>query len=146
MRIVKTAVLTAALVGAATAAFASEADVKFRKANMEIVGGHMQSIVPILKGEVAHKDQLAYHARGIAEAAKASVAAFKVEAMDGETTAKQDIWSNWEKFEGGLTMMGEKASVLATAAEGDDMAAIGAAVQELGKTCKGCHDNFREKK
>lgn len=144
MRIVKTVALTAALIGAATVVHASEADVKYRQANMEVIGGHMHSIVPILKGEVAHKDQLAAHARGLAEAAKLAPAAFKVEAMEGKTTAKKDIWANWDKFEGGLNMMGEKATAVAAAADSGDMGAVGAAVQELGKTCKGCHDDFRE--
>jgi len=146
MRIVKTAALAAVFAGIATAAVASEADVKFRKANMEVIGGHMHSIVPIVKGEVPHKAQLKAHALGIVAAGKMAPAAFKAEAMEGETTATKDIWANWDKFEGGMNTMTERAQALADAADTDDMAAIGAAVQELGKTCKGCHDNFREKK
>ncbi len=146
MRFVKTAALAAALVGVATVATASEADVKYRMANMEIIGGHMHSIVPIIKGEVEHKAQLKAHALGIVAAGKMAPAAFKSDSMGADTTAKADIWTNWEKFEGGLNAMTERAQELADAADTGDMAAIGAAVQGLGKTCKGCHDNFREKK
>lgn len=36
------------------------------------------------------------------------------------------------------------AAGLVAAAEGGDMAAIGTAFKEMGKACKGCHDQFRE--
>lgn len=147
MRIVKSIALAAVLSAVAGGAFAAdeEALVKYRQATMEVVGGHMHGIVPALKGEVPFKEYIAAHAKGIADIADISKAAFKDKAMAGKTTATEDIWANWEKFAGGMDMMKEKATVLAQAADAGDMGAIGAAVQDLGKTCKGCHDNFRKK-
>jgi cytochrome c556 len=140
----RTVCCTVCALGLASAASASEADVKYRQANMEVIGGHMHSIVPIVKGEVRHMGQLKAHAEGIAAASKLAPDAFKIEAMEGKTTAKKTIWTDWDTFADGLDKMGAAASKLAEVADSGDMAAIGPAVQSLGKTCKGCHDDFRE--
>lgn len=148
MRTVKTiAVAAAALALGTGAALADDAAVKFRKANMEIIGGHMHSIVAIVKGEVPHKDQLAAHAAGLAAAADLSAAAFKAETMGDKekTTAKAEIWQDWDTFAQGLDKMTAEATKLAEVAGSGDMGAIGAQVQNVGKTCKGCHDDFRKK-
>ena len=58
-----------------------------------------------------------------------------------KTTADAKIWSDWAKFEEGMMEL-EKA--------GQAMASAGAnatfdEVKALGATCKGCHDDFRDK-
>lgn len=152
MHFLKTFALAAAVavpVLAAGQASAADEDavVKFRKNNMEIVGGAMHNIVAQLKGEAPVKDQIAAYAAIMADAAKLSPAAFKDKAMGMEerTTAKEDIWANWDKFEGGLQKFETETAKLAQVAASGDMGAVGAQLQEVGKTCKGCHDNFRKK-
>lgn len=61
-----------------------------------------------------------------------------------EMKAKPEIWKQPKEFKAGQAAMAEQAAKLANIAEGSDPAAIRAQWQTLGKTCKGCHDKFRE--
>jgi cytochrome c556 len=63
---------------------------------------------------------------------------------DIETLAKPDIWQQPAEFKAGQVAMSEQAGKLAKVANSDDVGAIKAQWQALGKTCKGCHDKFRE--
>jgi cytochrome c556 len=61
-----------------------------------------------------------------------------------EMKAKADIWKRPAEFKAGQVAMAEQAGKLAKIAAGSDAAAIKSQWQALGKTCKGCHDKFRE--
>jgi cytochrome c556 len=61
-----------------------------------------------------------------------------------ETKAKPEIWKQPAEFKAGQAAMGEQAAKLAKVVAGDDAGAIKAQWQALGKTCKSCHDKFRE--
>lgn len=145
MRTLKIAVVAAALVASVSgAAFANDAAVKYRIANMEVIGGHMHSIVPIIKGEVPHKDELVVHAKGLAAAAALTANAFKEQATGGKSEAKPEIWTKWTDFEAGANKMKVEAEKLAEVAASGDSAAIGAQLGALSKTCKSCHDSFKK--
>lgn len=145
MRTFKIAVVAAAVLASVSgAAQANEAAVKYRMANMEIIGGHMHSIVPIVKGEVPNKDDLVIHAKGLAAAAALTASAFKEKATGGKSEAKPEVWTKWTEFEADANKMKTEADKLAEVAAAGDMAAIGAQLGALGKTCKGCHDEFKK--
>jgi cytochrome c556 len=61
-----------------------------------------------------------------------------------ETQAKPLIWKQPAEFKAGQAALSEEAAKLAKVAAGSDTAAIKAQWQSLGKTCKGCHDKYRE--
>jgi len=61
-----------------------------------------------------------------------------------ETAAKPEIWQKPAEFKAGQTAMAEQAAKLAQVAAGTDVKAIRAEWQALGRTCKSCHDKFRE--
>ncbi|BBB31020.1 c-type cytochrome [Neptunomonas japonica] len=63
----------------------------------------------------------------------------------GDTDAKSEIWENKAEFDKGMDALAENAAALAVAAQSGDMSVIKPAFGQLGKTCKGCHDDFREK-
>jgi cytochrome c556 len=63
---------------------------------------------------------------------------------DIETLAKPEIWQQPAEFTAGQAAMSEQAAKLAKATGGNDLGAIKAQWQALGKTCKGCHDKYRE--
>jgi cytochrome c556 len=63
---------------------------------------------------------------------------------DIETLARPAIWQQPTQFKAGQVAMSEHAGKLAKVASGEDLGAIRAQWQALGKTCKGCHDKFRE--
>lgn len=148
MRVFQALALGAALLSTtAGAAFAADADVvKYRQNNMEIIGGHMGSIAAIVKGEVSNMDQLEAHAKGLSAAAALSEGAFKTKAQSKDSTSKDDLWNDWAKVAEGFKALQTKADALAVAAAGGDKGAIGAALGDVGKSCKGCHDAYRVKK
>ena len=134
--------------GVALAESDPDSAIQYRKAVMGAVGSNMKGSALIIQGKVDFKANLAGHAHAISEAAKLAPAAFK-QNTDGKgsekTTANSKVWSDWGDFEAGLKKLQEEAAKLAMIAEYGDMAAAGAQLGALGKTCKGCHDDFRDK-
>ena len=62
----------------------------------------------------------------------------------GKTDAKAEIWQKPEDFMAKSTAFTAAARAFNVAAQGSDLAAIRAAHGTMGKTCKGCHDLYRE--
>lgn len=67
----------------------------------------------------------------------------------GESTAtlsdkaKPEIWVDRDKFKQGTVNLEEKTQMLAQAAQSADLEKIKLAVGAVGKSCKSCHDTFR---
>ena len=148
------AVIGAVAVGAFSVLAVAAADtapdnaIKYRKAVMSAVGANMNGVVMIAKGDVEHKDAIEEHARMLAEAAKLSPAAFR-QNTDGKgkekTTAKAKVWDDWADFEKGLKVFAEESAKLASLAESGDMDGLRSQIGKVGKTCKSCHDDYRDK-
>ncbi|MFC7537329.1 c-type cytochrome [Sphingomonas sp. GCM10030256] len=62
----------------------------------------------------------------------------------GKTEAKSEIWKQPEQFAAGMRDFRQAAAAFQQAASGSDLSAMKAAHADLGKTCKSCHDRFRE--
>ena len=60
-----------------------------------------------------------------------------------KTGAKPEIWQDPKDFAAKLAAFQKAASPFATAASGNDLAAIKAHYADLGGTCKACHDKYR---
>ena len=63
----------------------------------------------------------------------------------GKTDAKAEIWQKPDDFAAKAKDFEAAAAAFKTAAQGNDVAAIRAAQGNLGKSCKACHDLYREK-
>lgn len=63
----------------------------------------------------------------------------------GKTDAKAEIWQKPEDFAAKAGDFEKASAAFRTAAQGNDVAAIRAAHADLGKSCKACHDIYREK-
>lgn len=61
----------------------------------------------------------------------------------GKTGAKMDIWEKPQDFGAKLTEFQAAAQAFDKVASGSDVAAIKAAFDNLGKSCKACHDSYR---
>ncbi|MFA5631877.1 MAG: cytochrome c [Porticoccaceae bacterium] len=118
--------------------------VEYRDNGMEILGGHMGSIVAIVKGEVPYASELAYHADALAAAAPTVLTMFEIEAMSDDSDALPKIWQQWADFEKAARKLETASADLAAAVASGERGAIGAALGEVGKSCKGCHDEFVE--
>lgn len=61
------------------------------------------------------------------------------------TKAKPEIWSKPDDFKAKMAAFQTAAAKLADAAKSGNLDAVKAAVPDVGKACKACHDDYREK-
>jgi len=123
----------------------SEGIIKYRKNVMKSSGGHMGAIVDILKNDLPLQAHILDHARSIQQNSKMTLAMFPKGTGIGNTKAKPAIWENWSKFESAVQDFERESAKLAKVAESGDMEALAKQVRATGKTCGGCHRNFRKR-
>lgn len=141
---------TVALAGLATALpaaaqFAKPEDaIKYRKAGMTMMAAHFGRVAAMANGRVPFDAKAAAENAEIATAlSKLPYAGFMAGTDKGDTKAKPEIWSDADKFRTAITRMQDEMVKLNAAAKGGNIDAIKAASGEVGKACKGCHDDFR---
>lgn len=61
---------------------------------------------------------------------------------NANSRAKEDVFKDAAKFKAGSDALLVEVGKLVTAARSGDQAAVGAAVQGVGKSCNSCHDGF----
>jgi len=118
-----------------------------RKALMKQVGGATKTSVEMIKGEKPYDAAAAASAAAtISKNWSAFVGLFpETSKTGGETTASPKIWTDTKGFEAkGVVMAKAGAEAAEAASKGAD--AFKTAFGEVTKTCKGCHDVYREKK
>ncbi len=123
--------------------------IKYRQSVLKAIGGHTGAIVAVVKGEVSYVGDVAAHARGIHEMSKLLPGLFpEGTGRDNypETRALPALWNDRAKFEASAKDLQVQSAKLAAVAEGGDLAAIGAQLENLGKACGSCHKPFRAKK
>lgn len=136
--------LTIAALLVSQMAFAdAEGEIGYRQGVMTSVGGHMKSIVTILKKGV-HTGDLSFHAKAMADLATIVPEIFPAGSGDGKTEALPAIWKKSGEFKKAMQEFVDAANGFNTAVSGGDMSKVGPAIQALGHSCKNCHDNFRE--
>ena len=123
----------------------SKGIIKYRQNVMKATGGHMGAIVDILKNRLPLADHIVDHARSIQQNSKMTLAMFPKGTGLGNTKAKPAIWENWSKFESAVQDFERESAKLAKVAESGDIEALAKQVRATGKTCGGCHRNFRQR-
>ena len=58
--------------------------------------------------------------------------------------AKDEIWLQWDDFVGAIHSFDQVAQALIEAAATEDPRVMGSAFKEMTKSCKSCHQQFRE--
>ena len=109
---------------------------------MKSIGGHMSSMATILKNQV-HMEDLVMHSRGLAGLADIAPEVFPEGSNIEKSKALPAIWENPVEFSKAMDRFIEAAEGMASAAGTEDMSEIGPAIQTLGGSCKGCHDDFK---
>ena len=90
-------------------------------------------------------EQFAHHAKSFLAVAPLAAEGF-IEGSDfGETSAKDELWENLDDVNQRFVAMTEAAEKL-VAASGGELSDAKAAFGAVAKSCKGCHDNYREKR
>ncbi len=119
---------------------------KQRHEDYEKIGDAMKVISRELKGDSPNLASVRAGAATIAQLAPQVQSWFPAGTGPdvGKTEARAEIWQKPEDFAAKSRDFTEAAAAFQTAAQGSDLAAIRAAQANLGKSCKACHDSYRE--
>jgi cytochrome c556 len=133
------------MIGAATAQNDAGA-IKYRQSIMKGVGGHTGAIALIVKKNNPNRNHLATHAHALEGLVGMINDAFAPKTSGGETRAKAKVWTDAEGFKDAASDAQVAAKAFHEAVGSGNDAEIDAKLDSLLKTCKGCHDEYREKK
>ena len=138
--------LSTTLVAQAQDADPKKEAVKYRQSVMKIVGWNFKPMGAMVKGERPFDAKaFAAHAKDLAAVSSVDILAGFPEDTDGpDSKAKAEIWLKWDDFKKKMSDMTRETAKLAEVAKGGDEAAMKKQFGETGKTCKGCHDDFKE--
>ena len=130
----------------AAAQFAKPEDaIKYRKAGMTVMAAHFGRVAGMAQGKIPFDAKVAAQNAEVAAFMSAlPFAGFGPGTDKGETRAKPEIWAEMDKFNAGAKKMQDEMAKLNVAAKSGSLDAIKAAAGEVGKTCKGCHDDYRK--
>lgn len=123
----------------------AENQIRYRQAVMKAIGGHMGASSLIVRGKVSRRDQLKVHADGLLSLSQDIPRLFPEDSDFGDTLAKEAIWEKWDAFRKAAEESRTGIENFADAVEAGDDSALAAAFREVGKGCKGCHEDFRQK-
>lgn len=139
-----------AALSASALAFAQakpEQQIEYRKAAMTVTARSMGPLSAMAKGDAPFNKEVAVrHAEVIATLSDLPLLAGAYgPGTDKGASHKSDpkVWSEPEKFKAAYDKFTVAAKVLPAAA--GDLKTLQVALGELGKTCKGCHDDYRMK-
>lgn len=139
--------LAGALAMASTVAVAVKPEdaIDYRQGVFQAIKWHFGTMGAMVKGKMDYDaDDFTRRAEIVSQLSHLPWEGFVEGSYSGDTDALPAIADNWGKFEGGSNMLMEKTAALAAAAKTGDMDQIRPAFGEVGKTCKGCHDNFKD--
>jgi cytochrome c556 len=139
------AVTLACLVGAGIA-FAEGSLGDQREAAMKAIGGSTAQLAGIAKGSKPYDAAVVKTSLETINATiKTFPALFPVDKPDDDGHAKATIWENMDDFKAHAAKLeADSATLLAQLPA--DQAAVGAALETLGKDCGACHQTYRLKK
>lgn len=119
--------------------------VKYRQSGMVEMANHFGRIGAMVNGRAPYDAAAATaNAEIVATLSRLPFAGF----VDGTASTEKGkasgkIWSDRGKFDAGARKMQEETAKLLAAARTQNLDNIKAAFGEAGKTCKGCHDEYR---
>jgi cytochrome c556 len=119
--------------------------IKYRKAAFTLMANHFGRIGAMVNNKSPFDAKAAAeNAELLTHLAALPAAGFVAGTDKGETRAKPEIWTEADKFKGGMTKMQDEMSKLNAAAKTGDLAQLKTAFGAAAQTCKACHDNYRK--
>jgi cytochrome c556 len=148
--LVATAATLAALISLPAAAqFQKPEDaIKYRQSALTVMANHLGRIGAMAQGRAPFDAAAAAaNAQIVVTMSKLPWVAFAEGTDKGmPTRAKPEIWKEQAKFKDLQGKMQGEAEKLEAAAKSGNLDSIKAAVGDIGKACKACHDDFRAEK
>jgi cytochrome c556 len=123
----------------------AEDAIQYRQSVFQTYKWHFGAMGAMVRGKVPYDAaQFKHHAEALAAVAPLAAEGF-IEGSDmGDTAAKDELWENLSDLNERFDELTSAATKLA-AASGGELDAVKGAFGAVGKGCKGCHDNYREK-
>ena len=119
--------------------------VKQRQAGMTMVGKYWVPIAGMASGKTPfNAETVARNAPILEVLSKLPWDGFNENTKGEKSKALPAVWTDNAKFKTGADRMQSAVAQLAKVSKGDE-ATVKAALADVGKTCGGCHDNFRAK-
>ena len=126
-----------------TSLVATEEIADYRHESMESIGGHFQSLLKIVRGEVPFDSHVSMHADALADYGEIMGSLFPEGSEGGEALEK--IWEEPEEFAKAVEAFKAATADLKETVDNDGSESdIGSAVREVGMACRGCHNKYRE--
>lgn len=139
------AVSAGLLITPAWADEAAEAAIHYRQSVFSAVKWHFGSMAAVVKGKAPFEaEAFAAHAQHVAALSRMALEGFPKGSDFGETKAKDAIWSHFDDFKTKMEAFTTEAEALAKVAEGGDLGAVKKQFGNTGKTCKSCHDDYKQ--
>ena len=126
---------------------AAQDAIEYRRAVFQLVKWNFAPMGDMVKGKTEFDaERFEVLAQRLAALSEMPLEGFSVEGSDkGDTKARAEVWSQWDDFAAGMQQFEKNAQELASVASSGDLEQIKPAFAAVGKTCKGCHDNFKDK-
>lgn len=120
--------------------------VKQRQSAMTLIGKYFGPIAGMPSGKAPYNaDTVARNAGYLDVLVKMPWDGFTENTKDEKTRALPAVFTDTAKFKEGSDRLQSMVAQLAKVSKGGDEAAVKAAIADVGKTCAGCHENFRAK-
>jgi cytochrome c556 len=120
--------------------------VKQRQSAMVLVGKYWGPIAGMPTGKAPYNQEtVVRNAAYLDVLSKMPWDGFTENTKDEKTRALPTVWTENAKFKEGADRMQAMITQLVKVSKGGDEAAVKAAIADVGKTCGGCHENFRAK-
>jgi len=133
------------MAGVAQAEDPVEEAIDYRSSVMTVMRWNVGPMGDMVKGKKPFDAaKFANHAQDLARTATLDILAGFPEGSDlGETDARPEIWMSWDDFKGKLEALRTESAKLAEVAASGDEAAMKKQFGATAKTCKSCHDDFK---
>ncbi|MBI2318617.1 MAG: cytochrome c [Betaproteobacteria bacterium] len=121
--------------------------VKQRQAAMTLQGKYFGPLAGMAQGKVPfNANVVARNAEFLGALSQMPWDGFDASTSGVKSAALPAIWNDMAKFKSAQELLQGNVAKLVAASKGGNEGAIKAAIGDVGKSCGGCHDNFREKK
>ena len=131
---------------AAAAQAKPEVVVKQRQAAMTLQGKYFGPMAAMAQDKAPFKaDVVAYNASLLDALSRMPWDGFDASTKDVKSATLPAAFTDTAKFKAAQDQFNSAVEKLVSASKGSDTAATKAAIGAVGKTCGGCHDNFRQK-
>jgi cytochrome c556 len=120
--------------------------IEYREGLMNVYAHNVSSMRDMIKGKTKYDcAAFSHHARELALAARLDLlSGFPAGSLDDESEAKSAIWVDWNTFQERYNSLRNHSSMLAKVAATCNQPAINKQLQATIKSCKECHNDFKE--